>query len=159
MSLIPDWLVEPINSAFPKNVCLVGVTLDDGYAQISPRGSIIVYDENTLAYWDRGSGRPHEGKTTSTVADGTKMTVYYRNVEFGKNNNGNGLLPGGGIARFYGTTEVHAEEGDIKEKVWNTMHPKERENDSEKLGFAVLIRLERATQLSNKPLSSLPGPS
>ena len=49
--------------------------------------------------------------------------------------------------------------GDIREKVWNTMHPKERENDSDKLGFAVLIRLERATQLSNKPLSSLPGPS
>ena len=87
------------------------------------------------------------------------MTVYYRNVEFGKNNNGNGMLPGGGIARFYGTTEVHTEEGDIREKVWNTMHPKERENDSDKLGFAVLIRLERATQLSNKPLSSLPGPS
>ena len=29
MSLIPDWMVEPINNAFPKNVCLVGVTLED----------------------------------------------------------------------------------------------------------------------------------
>jgi hypothetical protein len=38
------------------------------------------------------------------------------------------------------------------------MHPKERENDADKLGYAVLIRLERAEQLNMKPLSDLPGP-
>ena len=82
MGLIPDWLVDCINDAFPKNVCLVGVTLDDGFTQISPRGSMCVYDENTLALWDRGSGRPHKGKTTETVVNGTKMSVYFRNTEF-----------------------------------------------------------------------------
>ena len=116
MGLIPGWLVEAINDAFPKNVCLVGVALDDGFAQISPRGSVIVYDENTLAIWDRGSGRPHKGKTTEAVADGTKMTVYYRNVDFGAKG-GNGLLPGGGIARFYGSAELHTEDGEVREKV------------------------------------------
>jgi hypothetical protein len=157
MSLIPEWLVGPVNDAFPKNVCLVGVALDDGFAQISPRGSVVVYDQNTLAIWDRGSGRPHKGRTTATVVDGTKMTVYFRNTDLGANI-GNGMLPGGGIARFYGSAEVHAEEGEIREKVWNTMHPKERENDADKLGFAVLIKLERAEQLNNKPLNDLPGP-
>ena len=157
MGLIPDWLVDAINDAFPKNVCLVGVALDDGFAQISPRGSVVVYDENTLAIWDRGTGRPHQGKTSEVVANGTKMTVYYRNTEFG-GKGGNGLLPAGGIARFYGSAEVHTDDGEVKEKVWNTMHPKERENDAEKLGFAVLIRLERAEQLNSKPLNDLPGP-
>jgi len=157
MSLIPEWLVGPVNDAFPKNVCLVGVALDDGFAQISPRGSVVVYDQNTLAIWDRGSGRPHKGRTTATVVDGTKMTVYFRNTDLSANI-GNGMLPVGGIARFYGSAEVHAEEGEIREKVWNTMHPKERENDADKLGFAVLIKLERAEQLNNKPLNDLPGP-
>ena len=55
------------------------------------------------------------------------MTDDDKVYSFGKNNNGNGMLPGGGIARFYGTTEVHTEEGDIREKVWSTMHPKERD--------------------------------
>jgi hypothetical protein len=85
------------------------------------------------------------------------MTVYFRNTDLSANI-GNGMLPGGGIARFYGSAEVHAEEGEIREKVWNTMHPKERENDADKLGFAVLIKLERAEQLNNKPLNDLPGP-
>ena len=157
MGLIPEWLVDAINGAFPKNVCLVGVALDDGFAQISPRGSVIVYDENTLALWDRGTGRPHKGKTTQVVTEGSKMTVYYRNVEYGARG-GNGLLPGGGIARFYGSTTLHEEDGEIREKVWNTMHPKERENDPDKKGHAVLIHLERAEQLNGQPLSDLPGP-
>lgn len=152
MSLVPEWLVEGINDAFPKNVCLVGVALDTGFAQISPRGSVIVYDENTLAIWERG-----RGTTNETLVDGTKVTVYFRNPEFGARG-GNGLLPAGGIARFYGTAEIHAEEGDVREKVWNTMHPKERENDADKAGTAVLVKLNRAEQLNHKPLTDLPGP-
>ena len=158
MGLIPNWLVDGVNAAFPKNVCLVGVVLGDGFAQISPRGSVVVYDETTIAIWDRGSGRPHKGRTTETVVNGTKMTVYFRNPEFGSKG-GNGLLPGGGIARFYGSAEIHTDDGEVREKVWNTMHPKERENDAEKKGYAVLIHLERAEQLNNKPLNDLPGPS
>ncbi|MBT3990947.1 MAG: hypothetical protein HN884_01875 [Rhodospirillaceae bacterium] len=152
MGLVPDWLVDGINTAFPKNVCLVGIALPDGYAQISPRGSVVVYDENTLAIWNRGGGT-----TAESGSDGSKMTVYFRNSEFGARG-GNGLLPAGGIARFYGTAEVHKEDGDVREKVWTTMHPKERENDPDKAGHAVLIHLERAEQLNHKPLGDLPGP-
>jgi len=152
MGLVPDWLVEGINAAFPKNVCLVGVALEDGYAQISPRGSVVVYDENTLGIWNRGGGT-----TTETIHDGTKITVYFRNSEFGARG-GNGLLPAGGIARFYGSAEVHLEDDEAREKVWTDMHEKERENDPDKGGHAILIRLERAEQLNHKPLSDLPGP-
>ena len=153
MGLVPEWLVNSINDAFPKNVCLVGVALDDGFAQISPRGSVIVYDENTLAIWNRGGGT-----TAESGKDGTKMTVYYRNTEFGAKG-GNGLLPAGGIARFSGTAKVHKEAGEVLEKVWTTMHLKERENDPDKAGHAVLIHLERAEQLNHKPLADLPGPA
>ena len=154
MGIVPDWLVDAINTAFPKNVCLVGVTLDDGYAQISPRGSVIVYDEDTLAIWDRG-----KGKTNETVHNGTKITVYFRNPEYGGRGGGNGLLPAGGIARFYGSAEVHAEDGEVRERVWMEMVEQERNNDPDKAGQAILIHMERAEQLNHKPLSELPGPA
>lgn len=151
MALIPEFLVDHVNNAFPKNVCLVAVCMDDGYAQISPRGSILVYDGDTLGMWDRGKGGTHD-----TVKDGTKMTVYYRNIELGARG-GDGTLPAGGVARFYGTAEVHAEDGEVRERVWNEMVEQERKGDPEKKGLAVLIRLTRAEQLNHKPLSELSG--
>lgn len=57
--MIPKILHEHINTAFPANVCLVGSVLPDGYAQISPRGSTMVYDDQHLALWERGKGSTH----------------------------------------------------------------------------------------------------
>jgi hypothetical protein len=38
-----------INSAFPAHVCLVATVLPNGYAQVSPRGSTMVFDDQHLA--------------------------------------------------------------------------------------------------------------
>ncbi|NQV55465.1 MAG: pyridoxamine 5'-phosphate oxidase family protein [Rhodospirillales bacterium] len=151
MALIPEILHEYISTAYPKNLCLVSIMMDDGYPQVSPRGSVIVYDGDTLAYWDRGKGHTFE-----TVEDGTKVTVFFRNPELGARG-GNGTLPAGGVARFYGIAEVHAEDGEVRERVWNEMVEPERTSDPEKKGRAVLVKLERAEQLSHKPLSEIEG--
>lgn len=145
MAKIPSILHDYINGAFPENVCLVGVALADGYAQISPRGSTQVFDDETLAYWARGGG-----KSAEVVTDGTKLTVYYRNRELGARG-GNGLLPAGGVARFYGIAEIH-KEGDAYDQVYDNMHEAERNGDPEKKGYAVLIRLERAEFLTGQPI-------
>jgi hypothetical protein len=50
MSLIPEVLNQHLLDAYPDNVCYVSIGLSDGYAQVSPRGSIHVYDQDTLAY-------------------------------------------------------------------------------------------------------------
>jgi hypothetical protein len=149
MALIPDNLVDHINGAFPENVCLVAVCMADGYAQVSPRGSVLVYDGDTLAIWDLGRGATHE-----TVVDGTRLTIYYRNPALGARG-GDGTLPAGGIARFYGTAEVHAEDGEVREKVWNGMVEAERNGDPDKKGQAILIHLTRAEQLNGKPLAEI----
>ena len=151
MAMIPEVLIDHINGAFPKNVCLVSIVTADGYGSISPRGSMQVFDENTLAYWDRGTGQSHD-----LVKNGTKITVYYRNSELGAHG-GSGLLPAGGIARFSGIAEVYAEDGEIREKVWTTMVQPERDRDPDKKGSAVLLRLKRAEQLNGKPLSEIGG--
>ena len=147
MSKIPEALHDYINTAFPENVCLLGTVMEDGFANISPRGSTQVFDGGTLAVWDRG------GRASSVaLEDGVKLTIYFRNSALGAvARGGNGLLPAGGIARFYGTAELHTE-GDAYEQVWNKMVQQERDSDSEKKGFAVLIRVERAEDLRGQPL-------
>jgi hypothetical protein len=140
--MIPKPLHEHINTAFPANVCLVGVALPDGYAQISPRGSTMVYDEEHLALWERG-----KGSTNAQLRDGTKVTVFLRKPALRES----GLLPKGGIARFYGTAKVH-KSGPVYDQVWQRLIQPEKDRDPQKHGYAVLIRVERAEDLDGQPL-------
>jgi uncharacterized protein len=140
--MIPKVLHEHINTAFPANVCLVGVALPDGYAQISPRGSTMVYDDQHLALWERG-----KGSTNAQLRDGTKVTVFLRKPALRES----GVLPKGGIARFYGVAKVHRS-GDPYNKVWERLVQPEKDRDPEKKGYAVLIRVERAEDLDGQPL-------
>ncbi len=142
MAVIPKPLHEHINTAFPANVCLVATVLPDGFAQVSPRGSAMVYDDEHLALWERG-----KGSTNNNLADGAKITVFLRKVQLRES----GLLPKGGIARFYGTAEIHTA-GPVYEEVWERLVQPEKDRDPQKKGFAVLIKVDRAEDLDGKPL-------
>ncbi|MBN08064.1 MAG: hypothetical protein CMM45_09550 [Rhodospirillaceae bacterium] len=142
MAKIPVHLQSYVDDAFPKNVILVGTVLENGYAQVSPRGSVLVWDEETLAFWDRGRGQTHD-----TVQNGTKLTFYFRNTDL----RDDGTLPKGGIARFYGTAELHLD-GAVRDRVYDKMKQPERDRDPEKTGSAVLVKIERSEDLSGNPL-------
>ena len=144
MAKIPQVLHEHINTAFPANVCLVGTVQPNGFAQISPRGSTMVYDDEHLALWERG-----KGSTNAMLKDGTKVTVYLRKPQLREA----GVLPKGGIARFYGTAQV-VKSGAAYEEVWKRLVQPEKERDPDKKGFAVLIKVERAEDLDGQPLPS-----
>lgn len=139
---IPEYLWEHINNAYPRNVCLVSTLLPDGYSQVSPRGSMVVYDADTLAYWNLGSG-----STRDAVADGTKVTVFFHDPGLP----GKGILAPRGGARFYGTASLHTL-GEVRDRVWDLQGPPIRERDPDCKGTAVLVRVERAEDLSHEPL-------
>jgi len=141
MSKIPTALHTHVNNAYPATPCLVSTVLPSGYAQVTPRGSVVVLDENTMGFWNRGGGT-----TAGNLEDGAKVTIYYRNPAIRE------LLPSGGVARFYGTAEVH-KSGPMLEKVWTTMVEPEREKDPEKKGHAVIVHVERAEHMNGKPLA------
>lgn len=143
MSTIPKVLHEHINTAFPANVCLVATVLPSGFAQVSPRGSAMVYDDEHLALWERS-----KGSTTATLKDGTKVTVFLRKPALRES----GLLTKGGIARFYGTAQV-LRSGTAYEEVWRRLVQPEKDRDPDKKGFAVLIKVERAEDLDGQPLA------
>jgi uncharacterized protein len=143
LTTIPKVLHEHINTAYPAHVCLIGTVLPNGYAQITPRGSTMVFDDEHLALWERG-----RGSTNANLADGSKVTVYLRKPPLRES----GLLPRGGIARFYGIAEIH-KSGPIYEEIWTRLIEPEKKGDPEKRGFGVLIKVERAEDLSGAPLT------
>ena len=142
MATIPKILHEHINTAFPVNVCLVATVLPNGYAQVTPRGSTMVIDDEHLALWERG-----RGTTNQNLKDGTKVTVFFRKSELRTP----GILPKGGIARFYGTVTLH-KSGPVYEEIWSRLIQAEKDRDPEKKGFGVLINVERAEDLAGDPL-------
>jgi uncharacterized protein len=140
---IPKTLQPHINTAFPENVCLIGTALPSGYAQITPRGSTMVFDDEHIALWERG-----KGSTTGNLRDGSKVTVYFRKPQL----RADGVLPKGGIARFYGTATI-VKSGPAYDEVWRKLVQPEKDRDPDKKGFAVLIKIERAEDLDGAPLT------
>jgi hypothetical protein len=142
LAKIPKALHEHINTAFPAHVCLVGTVLPSGFAQVSPRGSTMVFDDEHIALWERG-----KGSTNENLRDRTKVTVFLRKPALRES----GLLPKGGIARFYGIAAIHRS-GPAYEEVWQRLVQPEKDRDPDKKGYAVLIKVERAEDLDGKAL-------
>jgi hypothetical protein len=142
VATIPRVLHEHINTAFPAHVCLVATVLPNGFAQVTPRGSTMVYDDDHLALWERG-----HGSTTANLQNGTKVTVFFRKPALREA----GILPKGGIARFYGLAAIHRA-GHVYEEVWRRLVQPEKDRDPDRKGYAVLIRVERAEDLGGAPL-------
>jgi hypothetical protein len=143
VTTIPKTLQPHINSAFPEHVCLVGTVLPNGYAQITPRGSTMVLHDDHIALWERG-----KGSSNAAMKDGTKLSVYFRKPQL----RADGVLPKGGIARFYGTATV-VKSGPQYEEVWRRLVQPEKDRDPDKKGFAVLIKVERAEDLDGMALT------
>jgi hypothetical protein len=143
MATIPKVLQPHIDTAFPTNVCLVGSVLPNGFAQVSPRGSTMVFDDTRIALWERG-----KGSTNENLGDGTPLTVYFRKPQLREE----GVLPKGGIARFYGRARIYRS-GPIYEEVCRRLVQPEKDRDPQKKGHAVLIEIERAEDLDGRPLA------
>ena len=142
LAKIPQILHEHINTAYPANVCLIGTVLPNGFAQITPRGSTMVFDDEHIALWERGKG------TTTENPDGTPVTIFMRKPALREA----GILPKGGILRLYGRAKIH-KSGPVYEEIWKRLIEAEKKGDPEKKGYAVLVMIERAEDLSGQPLT------
>ena len=71
--------------------CTIGTVDKDGQPQLSLKGSVMVYDSETLAYWERAKRTALEN-----VVENPKITVLYNNMTDRIR------------WRFYGMSEVYA---------------------------------------------------
>ena len=144
MAKIPKALHEPINTAFPANVPLIGTVQPGDWAQIGIRGSTMVFDDEHFALWERG-----RGTTNTQLQQGAKVTIFFRSAALRES----GVLKAGGVARFYGTVDAVHKSGAVYDEVWRRLIQPEKNGDPEKKGYAVLIKVDKAEDLGGRPLA------
>ena len=114
--------------------CLVGTATKDGQPQISPKGSVMVFDDETLAYWERA-----KRSGLANLEENPKVVVYYshpvKRIRW----------------RFYGEASIH-ESGPVREDVMSRTVQAELDRDPEREGVAVLIRVDQVGELSGNIL-------
>ncbi|MCI0849251.1 MAG: pyridoxamine 5'-phosphate oxidase family protein [Chloroflexi bacterium] len=114
--------------------CTLGTVDKDGQPQLSLKGSVMVFDSETLAYWERAKRTALEN-----VAANPKVTILYNNMKDRIR------------WRFYGTAVVY-ESGPIREEVMSRTVEAELERDPERLGVAVLIKVNKIAELAGNVL-------
>ena len=118
-------------------VCMLATQGENG-PNISPKGSMIVLDDDHLAYWERSK----RGALENLLKD-PRVAVMYSNkaaMERGE------LEHPGGIFRFYGTAEIH-ERGEFRDRIRTMLQEREINHDGAEEGFAVVIKLDRAENM------------
>jgi predicted pyridoxine 5'-phosphate oxidase superfamily flavin-nucleotide-binding protein len=141
MATIKDEWREPINNSLADGApCLVGTVSDDGQPQISPKGSVLVHDAHTLAYWERSFRT-----ASANVRNNSRVVIFFRNP--GKAE----VLPQGATLRFYGTARV-VESGPERDAVMAKVVKRELDADPGRKGVAILVDVKRITDLRGNEL-------
>ncbi len=141
MATIKNEWHEAINNSLEDGApCLVGTVSADGQPQISPKGSVLVHNETTLAYWERS-----KRTALDNVTSNPRVVVYFRNPDRAAE------LPQGAALRFYGTARV-LDSGPEREAVMGKVVERELKADPGRTGAAVLIDIDRITDLRGNAL-------
>ncbi|MEX2126886.1 MAG: pyridoxamine 5'-phosphate oxidase family protein [Xanthobacteraceae bacterium] len=122
------------------HVCLLGTVGKDG-PNISPKGSMIFFDDDHLAYWERS-----KRKALENLGRDKRVVVVYSNMQAQRE--GRVESP---VLRFYGTAEIH-ESGPVKDAIFSKLLKREQEHDGADKGLGVLIKIERAETIGGKSI-------
>jgi general stress protein 26 len=137
---LTDEMAENIDSARLRGKsCTLATASADGWPGIGYRGSMMVFDKQHLAYWERSrrDGLAH-------IQENPKVTVLYRD---------NVTKVGW---KFYGRTSIH--EGDeVMDQVWERVLDVEKGADPDKKGLAVLIEVDYVETFSGQKLQERDG--
>ena len=134
-------LKDLINQAWVDGCpCLLGTSGKDG-PNISPKGSLVVYDDNHLAYWERS-----KKKALENLEHDDRVVVMYANFKAQRD----GIVESG-FLRFYGTAELH-QDGPIKDRIFSLLSKREQEHDGADKGIGVLIKVGRAVDVRGKQI-------
>ena len=112
----------------------MGTASKDGEPQISPMGSVMAFDRDMLAYWERA-----KRSALDNVAENPQVVVYYAHTADRVR------------WRFHDKAIVHGD-GPIRQEVMDRCVQAELDRDPDRLGVAVLIKIDRITELSGEVL-------
>lgn len=125
MIAFTDQMREHINTAFTRRIpCVLATASKDGRPGIGFRGTMLTYDDDHLAYWDRGAGN-----ATDHVSDNPHVAVLY--ADFAAR----------AAWRFYGEARKVTDPAQ-REEIYRRTPEAEQGRDPEMKGSAYLIRVE-----------------
>ena len=120
--------------------CLVATNGPDG-PNISVKGSMVVLDDQHLAYWERS-----KRQALDNLGHDKRVCVIYANFKAQRD----GVLDSG-FLRFWGTAELH-ENGPMHDTIFNLLLPREQTHVGADTGIGVLVKVERSADIRGKPL-------
>jgi hypothetical protein len=120
--------------------CLLATAGKDG-PNVTPKGSMIVFDDQHLAYWERSKRAVLE----NLVAE-PRVCVLYANFKAQRD----GVLESG-FVRFFGSVVLH-ESGPVREAIFAKLLPREQTHAGAEAGIGVLIKIEKAIDIRGKPI-------
>jgi len=133
MITLTQQMRELIDPALERGTpCLVATSSKDGFPNVGYKGSVMVFDDASLAFWER----TYQG-TLDNLQENPNVMVLFRD-------------PATRAAwRFLGQATVY-KEGPLREQVMARTVPAELERDPERKGYAVVIRVEKVLPLSGQ---------
>jgi predicted pyridoxine 5'-phosphate oxidase superfamily flavin-nucleotide-binding protein len=129
---------ELIDPALAKGTpCLVATASKDGVPNIGYKGSVMVFDDESLAYWER----THQG-TLQNVEENPQVMILFRD-------------PATRAAwRFAGRATIH-KDGLLRDQVMARTVQAELDRDPERKGYAVVVKVDKVLPLSGQtPMQS-----
>jgi uncharacterized protein len=136
----------------PTIVTLIRNAWDDGYPcllatsgregpNITPKGSMIVFDDAHLAYWERS-----KRAVLDNLGNDARVCMMYANFKAQRD----GVLESG-FLRFFGSAVLH-EQGPVREAIFAKLLPREQTHAGADTGIGVLIKIEKAIDVRGKPI-------
>ena len=139
---ISEKLKALIRSAWDDGApCLVATQGPNG-PNISPKGSMVVFDDDHLAYWERseetsaGKPRPRQAR----LRDLRQLQGAARRRSRLR-----------AFCDFTANAELH-ESGPVRDAIFNLLLPREQTHVGADTGIGVLVKIERAADVRGKPL-------
>jgi hypothetical protein len=120
--------------------CLLATTGSNG-PNISPKGSMLVFDDEHLAYWERS-----KKVALDNLGQDRRVVVMYANFQAQHDK-----VLESGFLRFWGTAELY-ESGAIRDAIFAKLTQREQEHDGADTGIGVLIKITRAADMRGKPI-------
>lgn len=138
MITLTQQMRDLIDPALAKGTpCLVATASKDGLPNIGYKGSVMVFDDESLAYWER----THQG-TLQNVEENPNVMILFRD-------------PATRAAwRFVGKATVH--KGDqLREQVMARTVQAELDRDPDRKGYAVIVKVDKILPLGGQtPMQS-----
>jgi hypothetical protein len=101
-------------------------TSNDGQPDVALKGSLMVWDKDHLAWWERA-----KRETLAALGANPRVAIFVRNPTRDRR-----------TLRFYGTAQV-VEDAGLRERVWARVLQIEKDMDKDRQGVAVIVRIDR----------------